>query len=137
MRIHIEEYCPALDRFMCREPDGDLHAVEIGDSFDYEDGNELVGREVECDVLVPLVERPHGGVRLMPLDSATKLYSVPIKFILTGGVENFEVEAVDDISAIFKASIAVMEKYGPQVQFYTEGDAREIAREDVSTLASA
>lgn len=65
MRLRIEEYIPVLDRFFCRAESNDLHAVELSSRLGYADGNDLVGREFECDALIPITERPYGNVKLL------------------------------------------------------------------------
>lgn len=66
-----------------------------------------------------------------------KLYSVPVKLEQTQTIEHFEVEATDEAAAMAAAMMAAYDKYGPQCHTSIRERARVIAREDVSTLASA
>lgn len=63
------------------------------------------------------------------------LYSVPVHLNQTKTTEHFEVEAVNESLAVAKATMAAMEKYGPQCHTSISERPRVIAREDVSVLA--
>lgn len=69
MRLRIVEYAHYLDRYLCQEENGNLHAIDFGDRLsndDFDCGSELVGREFECDALVPVIKRPISKVTLLP-----------------------------------------------------------------------
>lgn len=61
-----------------------------------------------------------------------KLYSVPVYLEQTKTTEHFEVEAQDEAYAMAHATIAALDKYGPQCHTHIRERAREIAREEVT-----
>jgi hypothetical protein len=60
------------------------------------------------------------------------LYSVPVYLEQTQTTEHFEVEAQDEAYAMAAATIAALDKYGPQVHTHIRERARVIAHEDVA-----